>query len=128
LVRAHSARFLLALEENEGYRNIPFLSQGASMYINTNSTSFPRSEVKDFLGKRQILYRSIPANAIAQDLGVPMSSNLALLGFFAAFGEGPLSQDQLRATIERISPDPFRDKNLKIFNAGVEGGVKEKEA
>ena len=45
LVRADSAHFLLALEENEGYRNLPFLAMGARMYVNSNSGDFPREEV-----------------------------------------------------------------------------------
>ena len=54
LVRTGTAHFLLSLEENEGYRNLPFLSQGARMYVNTHSKNFPRKEVKGFLDKRKI--------------------------------------------------------------------------
>lgn len=128
LVRTSSAHFLFALEENEGYRNLPFLAPEGRLYVNANAHPFPREEVKAYLEKKNILYRALPAGQMAQELGAPMSSNLALLGFFSAFGEGPMGREDLRLTIEKISPDPFRDKNLMIFDAGLERGLKEREA
>ncbi len=122
LVKTGAAHFLLSLEENEAYRNLAFLSYGARMYVNANSHHFPREEVKAFLNNREVLYRSIPAGAIAQELEAPMSSNLALLGYFSAFGEGPVSPEELRATIENISPDRFKEINLKVFDAGLQKG------
>ena len=126
LVRTDSAHFLLALEENEGYRNLPFLARGARMYVNTNSRDFPREEVKKFLEEREIVCRSFPASAIALELKVPMATNLALLGCFSAFGEGPFSPEELRETVENISPDRFRENNLLIFDAGLGRGKEDR--
>ena len=122
LVRTGTAHFLLSLEENEGYRNLPFLSRGAKMYVNTNSKHFPREEVKELLNKRNIIYRSIPAGIIAQDLGAPRSSNLALLGYFSAFNKVPIGYKDIKATIDTISPKKFKDINLKVFEAGYRRG------
>lgn len=126
LVETGSAHFLLALEENEGYRNLPFLSRGAQMYVNANPKRFPREEVKAFLDKREITYRSAPAGTMALELGAPLCTNLALLGYFTAFNEGPTTQDELRKTIEIISPDRFREINLKVFEAGLQKGLEER--
>lgn len=122
LVRTGTAHFLLSLEENEGYRNLPFLSKGARIYVNTNSRYFPREEIKNFLDKREIIYRSIAAADIAQELGAPRSSNLALLGFFSAFDEGPISYKEIKMTIDKVSPDRLKDINLKVFEAGYTKG------
>jgi indolepyruvate ferredoxin oxidoreductase beta subunit len=122
LVRTGTAHFLLSLEENEGYRNLPFLSHGAKMYVNTSSKYFPREEAKGLLDKRNIIYRSIPAGIIAQDLGAPRSSNLALLGYFSAFNEGPIRYEDIKMTIDTISPKKFKDINLKVFEAGYKKG------
>lgn len=122
LVRTGTAHFLLSLEENEGYRNLAFLSQGARMYVNTNSKYFPREEVKELLNKRNIIYRSIPAGIMAQELGAPRSSNLALLGYFSAFNEGPIGYKYIKTTIDTISPKKFKDINLKVFDAGYKRG------
>ena len=127
LVRTGTAHFLLSLEENEGYRNLPFLSHGARMYVNTNSRHFPREEAKGLLDKRKIIYRSIPAGIMAQELGAPRSSNLALLGYFSAFDEGPINYKDLKTTIHKISPKRFKDINLKIFEAGYKKGKEAKK-
>ena len=123
LVRTGSAHFLLALEENEGYRNLPVLARGAKMYVNADSQRSPREEVKAFLHKRGISYHSMPAGTLAMELGAPLCANLALLGYFSAFGEGPANHEELKATIEKISPDRFREINLKVYVAGFEKGL-----
>jgi len=128
LVRNDSAHFVLALDEIEGYRNLPFLARGSRLYANTAAASFPREEVRAYLSDREVVSRGVPAGLIAQELGAPLSSNLALLGYYAAFGEGPVSPEEMRATIERISPERFRETNLRIFDAGQEKGMGEKNA
>jgi indolepyruvate ferredoxin oxidoreductase beta subunit len=127
LVMAGTARFLLSLDENEGYRNLPFLTMGAWFYVNTDSRHFPREEVKNFLDKREIIHRSVPAGEIARGLGASLSSNLALLGYFSAFGEAPVTHEEMRNTIEKISPDQFREINLTVFDAGHERGMEERQ-
>jgi indolepyruvate ferredoxin oxidoreductase beta subunit len=122
LVRMGTAHFLLSLEENEGYRNLPFLSKGGKMYVNAAPDHCPRQGVKDYLEKKGILYRWVPAGAVAQELGAPKSSNLALMGFFSAFGEGPMSYEEIRATIDKNSPRRFKELNLKVFEAGCKKG------
>jgi indolepyruvate ferredoxin oxidoreductase beta subunit len=118
LVRSGTARFLLALEENEAYRNIPFLARGGRLYANAMSDSFPRPEVRDFLNTIEVVWRALPAGDLAMDLGAPMSSNLALLGFFSGFGESPLTYEDLRATVDAVSPERLKEINLKVFDAG----------
>lgn len=120
LVMTDSAQFLMALEEVEGYRNLPFLARGGRMFVNSGSPGFPRQEVRDYLARREILARSLPASALAGERGAPLSSNLALLGYFSAFDEGPIRYEEMRATVERISPERFRETNLGIFDAGYE--------
>ena len=127
LVRTGSAHFLLALEQNEAYRNIPFLAKGGKMYANVLEGPFPRQEVRPYLEKMGILCRSIPAGKVATELGAAMSSNLALLGFFSSFEEAPLSYRELRKTIDRVSPGLFKESNLKVFDAGYQRGVRQKE-
>lgn len=123
LVRTGSGHVLLALEENEGYRNLPFLSRGACMFVNADPETSPREEVNAFLDKMEITYHAVAASGLAGDLGAPVSSNLALLGYFSAFDEQPVNHDELRAIIEQISPDRFKEKNLMVFDAGLQSGL-----
>ncbi len=122
LVRTGTAHLLLSLEENEGYRNLPFLSRGGRMYVNAEPDHFPRQEVKDYLDKKNIVCRSISAGEMAQELGAPRSSNLVLLGFFSAFDEGPMSYEEIGMTIDKISPKRFKDLNFEVFKAGYKKG------
>jgi indolepyruvate ferredoxin oxidoreductase beta subunit len=119
LVRPGSAHFLLALEENEAYRNIPFLGRGGKMFANASGDHFPRQEVRPYLEKLKIIHRSVPAGKLAVELGAPMALNLALLGFFSAFEEAPFGRKELRETIEKVSPPRFRTMNLDVFDAGL---------
>jgi indolepyruvate ferredoxin oxidoreductase beta subunit len=122
LVKNGSAHFLLALEENEAYRNLPFLKKGGSLFSDTASNNFPRAEVSAYLNKISVSCHAIPAAKIALDMGIPMSSNLALIGFFSAFQQCPFSADELRKTIVSVSPERFRKINLSVFDKGLELG------
>jgi len=47
-----------------------------------------------------------------------------LVAFYAAFDVGPLSADDLRTTVDTMSPGPFKEMNLKIFDACYDTGKK----
>jgi indolepyruvate ferredoxin oxidoreductase beta subunit len=118
LVQTGTAHILLALDEHEGYRNLPFLSRKGWLFVNTNSNHFPLEDVQAFLDMREIVYRAVPAGVLARELGAPRSGNLALLGFFSAFSERPFTFGEILNTIEKISPDRFKGINRKVFEAG----------
>jgi indolepyruvate ferredoxin oxidoreductase beta subunit len=127
LVRAGSAQVLLALEENEAYRSLPFLARGGRLYINAPRDALVREEVRPYLERMGMACRLFPASETAVESGSPMASNLALLGFFSAFQNGPIRGHELRRTIDQVSPDRFREINLKVFDLGFERGSAEKE-
>jgi indolepyruvate ferredoxin oxidoreductase beta subunit len=122
LVQTGTAHILLALDEDEGYRNLPFLARKGRLFINTNANHFRLQDVQDFLGMREIVYRAVPAGVLARELGAPRSSNLALLGFFSAFSEKPFTFGEILQTIEKISPGRFKEINRKVFEAGHQRG------
>jgi indolepyruvate ferredoxin oxidoreductase beta subunit len=122
LVRAGSADFLLSMDESEAYRYLPMLKKGGNMFVNADPAKFPDKRVKNYLGEMQIGSYSMKASEAAMNLGSPRSTNLAVAAFFSGFRLGPLSADDLRATIESISPEPFKHTNLKIFDACHETG------
>ncbi|MFC1883993.1 indolepyruvate oxidoreductase subunit beta [Thermodesulfobacteriota bacterium] len=127
LVMTGSAQYLISLDEDEGYRNLPFLSKGAEMFVNANQDKPRTEEIEIFLDKYNVTYHAAPAWEIAKEFDAPMSSNLALLGFFSAFVKRPVDNRDLRKTIENISPDRFKEINLKVFDAGFEEGSKKAE-
>ena len=119
LVKHGSAQYLLSLDENEAYRNLAFLAPNGMLFSDARTQEFPVPEVKSYLEKQTIQYHSLPARKIALDLGAPVSSNLAMIGFFAGFILDPFTPDDFRETIKTVSPDKFRGINLRVFEEGL---------
>ncbi|MCK5099060.1 MAG: indolepyruvate oxidoreductase subunit beta [Desulfobacteraceae bacterium] len=124
LIRAGAADFLISMDESESYRYLPYLKKGGKLFANAPSNAFPDERVAAFLDRMQIEPFAMEASKTAMDLGSPKSTNLAMIAFYSAFGVGPLSADDLRATVDDISPGPFKEKNLKIFDTCHETGRK----
>ncbi|WP_304511494.1 indolepyruvate oxidoreductase subunit beta [Desulfobacula sp.] len=124
LIRAGAADFLISMDESEAYRHLPYLKKGGKLFANASSDAFPDERVAGYLDKMQIEPYAMEAGKTAMELGSPRSTNLAMIAFYSAFGVGPLSADDLRATVDNISPGPFKEKNLKIFDTCHDVGRK----
>ena len=66
-----------------------------------------------------------PQKSFCGPPNAPMSANLALVGFFATLEKCPFSHQELRETIEALSPEPYQEINLKVFDTGVAHGNKQ---
>ena len=119
LVKTGTADFLLALEEHEAYRNLPFLAKKGVLVGNHAGGSFPNPAVESYLKKNDIACHAAAAARIALELNAPLSVNLALLGYFATLDQCPFSRQELRETVAGLSPDPYRQINLKVFDRGT---------
>lgn len=122
LIRAGGADFLLSTDESEAYRYLPYLKEGGALFTSARSAVFPDARVAGYLDRKGISPHAMDAARTAMELGGAKSTNLAMIGFFSAFGVGPLAADDLRATVANISPKAFREMNLKIFDACLETG------
>ena len=122
LIRAGAADFLLSMDESESYRYLPYLKKGGKLFANAPAANFPHEKTADFLKTNDIEAWAMEAGKTAMELGGPRSTNLALVAFFAAFGFGPLSADDLRTTVDTMSTGPFKETNLKIFDTCYETG------
>jgi len=80
--------------------------------------------VAGYLEKKAIEPWAMEAGKTAMALGSPKSTNLAMVAFYAAFDVGPLSADDLRAAVDTMSPGPFKEMNLNIFDACYQAGRK----
>jgi indolepyruvate ferredoxin oxidoreductase beta subunit len=122
LIRAGGADFLLSMDESEAYRHLPYLKKGGMLFANAKTQAFPDTRVADYLKENKITPHAMEAGKTAMELGSPKSTNLAMIAFYAAFGVGPLTADDLRQTVETISPGPFQKMNLEIFDQCHETG------
>jgi indolepyruvate ferredoxin oxidoreductase beta subunit len=118
MVMRGTAGVLISLDDNEAYRNMEFLADGGSLYVNARE-AFPFDEVQKYLDARKILVRTIPAGDLALKAGAPRFANLVVLGFFAAFEEQPFSMTGLREAVSVVSPARFREDNMKMFDEGA---------
>jgi indolepyruvate ferredoxin oxidoreductase beta subunit len=128
LVPSGSAHLLLALEENECYRSLPFLAPGSRIFVNAEENRFPVAEVKDFLSAGRIQAHAFSATRLALEMDAPRSSNLAMIGFFAAFAETPLAAERLRKVVGQLSPPRFKDLNLSVFDAARQRARPDRQA
>lgn len=124
LIRAGAADFLLSMDASEAYRYLPYLKKGGALFANAPSHTFPDNRVAGYLEKQAITARAMEAGKTATALGSPRSTNLAMVAFFSAFGLGPLTADDLRSTVDRMSPGSVKMTNLNIFDACYAAGRK----
>jgi len=120
LVKTGSAHFLLALEENEAYRNLPFLTKGGVLCSSRAGETFPHPNVESYIKDNSIACHSIEAGRIALEQKAPMSTNLALMGYFSTLDQCPFTLYELRETIENVSPDVYKEVNLAVFDRGAQ--------
>jgi len=119
LVGRESADILLAFEESEFYRNLPFLKRGGFAVINSRAMSLP-DRVRTLLGERKTDLFIADADAIAMGMNTIQASNMAVLGFFSHLSLGPYTFSNLRETVRERSKGKFVEKNLAIFELGYE--------
>jgi indolepyruvate ferredoxin oxidoreductase beta subunit len=118
LIREGTADVLLSFDEDEAYRTLAFVRPGGLCFINTPRGDFWDPRVKAYLERNSIGARSLAADSIAMELGSPRSANLALIGYAVGTPQVPFDHDEIRATIERLSPARWREVNLKAYEAG----------
>lgn len=120
LIKPGSAHFLLALEENEAYRTLPFLASNGVLCSSRSAKAFPDPSVENYMKDKNIACYSIEAGRIALEQNAPMSTNLALMGYFSTLDKCPFTLHELRETIESVSPDGYKEVNLAVFDRGAQ--------
>jgi indolepyruvate ferredoxin oxidoreductase beta subunit len=118
LVRHGTADVLLAFDVQEAYRTLSFVRSDGLCFVNSARDDFWDSGVEGYLAKNGIAAHSFPADEVGLRLGSPRSANLVLIGYALSTPGVPFDYDQIRATIERITPPRFKGPNLEAFEAG----------
>ena len=121
LVRKSTADILLSFDRDEACRTLGFLKRGGLCFVNSPKEDFWDSSIKGYLEKNEIRAYNFPADKVALALGAPRSANLALIGYTLSVPDVPFTYEDIRKTIERVSPPRFRDANLSAFETGYRG-------
>ncbi|MDF1552737.1 MAG: 2-oxoacid:acceptor oxidoreductase family protein [Deferrisomatales bacterium] len=124
MIREGDADLLLGLDALEASRNLPFLraangGHGALCVVNAPALGgFPDPGVAAILDGMGVQVCPCPADAIAMELGNPLTANLVLLGLATSQDRFPFTYEEVRDTLEGLSAPSFRAPNLAALERG----------
>ena len=132
LIDRGTADIVYSFEKNESYRSLHFLKgatekgQGGLCFINAPDEGFMEAQIETYLRERGARVYVLAADAIARELGSPLSANLVLIGFSSAHPSFPFRYDDLEETVRTVSPSRFREANLAVLERGYQEGKRRK--
>lgn len=127
LIEMGEADHLIAFEQLEAVRWIPYLKPGGEVIVSDEkikplpvllgTVEYPADPVA-LLPADKIRVRSVPAGALADEAGSRRSANIVVLGVLAC--SLSIDLDIWRSVIERRVPPRTIEVNAKAFNLGYE--------
>jgi indolepyruvate ferredoxin oxidoreductase, beta subunit len=108
LIRSGQADVVFALDEGSLEAFLPLLSDRGILFINAIS----RED-----------YPAIDATGLAAGMGSPLMSNLVLLGFALNYDRLFCDYPRVESVTRNISPERFREANLKALRLGFSRGL-----
>lgn len=135
LVEEHKADIVVGLEPMEALRAVAkFLKVGGMVIVNTRpvypvevnigKASYP--DVKEMVFIMEKIAGSVitlDATQVAKDAGIPIASNIVLLGVLAGSGMLPFQAELLKEAVRENIPR-FLEENLRAFELGFSMGKK----
>lgn len=125
LIEEGNADVIIAFEELEAYRWLPYLKKGGTMYVNTQQwlpmpvvmgqAKYP-DEIMKTLEESAGKVKAFDALKIAEECGSVKAVNVVLLG--AASNDLPFEKDAWIKVIEENVKPKFVDLNKKAFELG----------
>lgn len=110
LVRYGHADFLLSLDPTETANNIHYLRPGGLVVENSCAPS-------------ELTVKRVDATGLAKNLGRLQLENVVLLGFAATVDKFPVSQEAIKAHLERDPREHVRTMNLLALEAGIQAAA-----
>lgn len=125
LIEKGDADVIIAFEELEAFRWLPYLKKGGSMYVNTQQilpmpvimgeAEYPEDIIKK-IGEKAGSIKAFDALSIAEECGSDKAVNVVLLG--AASNDLPFDEDAWIEVIENNVKPKFIDLNKEAFAKG----------
>lgn len=125
LIEEGDADVIIAFEELEAYRWLPYLKKGGTMYVNTQQwlpmpvvlgqAEYP-DNIMEVLDTNADKVKAFDALKIAEDCGSVKAVNVVLLG--AASKDLPFDEESWIKVIEENVKPKFIDLNKKAFEMG----------
>ncbi len=118
------ADIILAFENLEAYRALPFLKKGGKMIVNnqqinpmpviTGAAKYPENIIEKIASKVDMV--SVDAASLAKEAGNIKAVNIVLIGIMAK--STGIEYDKWIKTIKETVPEKFVDVNIKAFDLG----------
>ncbi len=125
VIEAGSADIIMAFEELEAYRNLPYLKEGGRLLVNTQCID-PMPVIMgkavypdDILKKIEALgvdIKAVDALSLAKEAGSVKAVNVVLIGLLAK--NTSIDKDVWLKVIRNTVPEKFLDVNIKAFELG----------
>ncbi len=125
IVEEGEADIILAFEELEAYRYLPYLKKGGKLLMNTQCTD-PMPVItgkmtypEDITGKIRAMgvdMTAVDALSLAREAGSEKAVNVVLIGVLAAHTD--IAEGEWISAIERTVPPKFLEINKKAFALG----------
>lgn len=127
LVQKGEADVLLAFDQTEALRNYDFLKDGGHAIVNVHDRkSFSNSDLEEFFQDRDIKIHILEGYEILKEhmQGSFLFLNVLMLGAMCGKGLGDVSLEDVKKTVEELSPERFREPNLKSVDLGYRAMLK----
>ncbi len=135
LIPYGEANVMVAMEAIEALRNCEFLAKDAIIILNSYIWQPVQSTFRRVVAKGEVPYLSVDqiiqklnkitknvflvnANAIAEQAGNALASNVVLLGALGQIPGFPLKKEQLIIAIKNVVPEHLVQVNLTAFQLG----------
>lgn len=125
LIQRGSADLMIALDANEALQNMDYMRRGGTVFV--NSKDGLRPEIAPHLERLNIRVASLPASAIAVELGSAAATNIVMAGFVAAYDALNLPLENMIETIKQAA-SKGAERNLKALEAGFQAGQRQIES
>jgi indolepyruvate ferredoxin oxidoreductase beta subunit len=120
LIRRGDADLIFCFERSEIFANLTFMKPGGIAYIDAPDSTYIPEKIRKLLKKDNSELRCFDASARALAMKAPLVLNQILIGFACSYDDFDLGTDPVRKVITEISPERFREMNLKAFDVGLE--------
>ncbi|MCF4152527.1 2-oxoacid:acceptor oxidoreductase family protein [Dethiosulfovibrio sp. F2B] len=123
LVQVGDADVVLAFDTDEAIRNVSFLRPGGTLIVNCDDPArFEAGAMGEYLRDKDIKVLPVDGYGILRERmrGRFLFLNVMILGALVASDSSGLSMEDMESAVADLSPERFRDDNLKALNLGFE--------
>jgi indolepyruvate ferredoxin oxidoreductase beta subunit len=123
LVQSGDADALLAFDTDEAIRNVSFLRSGGTLIVNCDDPArFENGTIGEYLRDKDIKVLPVDGYGILREEmgGRFLFLNVMILGALVASDSSGISIEDMESAVVDLSPERFKDDNLKALKLGFE--------